>query len=57
MTIVTRADSDLQLMLSIGKLTHLAQMQEDATVDESMLDGMSIAISPSKSTNLMLDTK
>lgn len=27
-----------ELMLSIGKLTHLAQMQEDATVDESMLD-------------------
>jgi hypothetical protein len=39
-----RVDSDLQLMLSIGKLTHLAQMQEDATVDESMLDGMCIAI-------------
>lgn len=35
-----RADSDLQLMLSIGKLTHLAQMQEDTSVDESMLDGM-----------------
>ena len=34
------ADSGLQLMLSIGKLTHLAQMQEDTTVDESMLDGM-----------------
>jgi hypothetical protein len=31
-------------MLSIGKLTHLTQMQEDATVDESMLDGMCIAI-------------
>jgi hypothetical protein len=30
-------------MLSIGKLTHLAQMQEDAAVDESMLDGMTIA--------------
>ena len=41
MTIETRADSVLQLMLSIGKLTHLTQMQEDATVDESMLDGMS----------------
>ncbi|KAF8478553.1 Non-repetitive/WGA-negative nucleoporin C-terminal-domain-containing protein [Russula ochroleuca] len=27
-----------ELMLSIGKLTHLTQMQEDATVDESMLD-------------------
>jgi hypothetical protein len=40
-------------MLSIGKLTHLAQMQEDATVDESMLDGMNIAISLSESTNLM----
>jgi hypothetical protein len=35
-----KADSDLQLMLSIGKLTHLAQMQEDTSVDESMLDGM-----------------
>jgi len=33
-------DLDLQLMLSIGKLTHLAQMQEDAAVDETMLDGM-----------------
>ena len=40
MNIEMRVDSDLQLMLSIGKLTHLAQMQEDATVDESMLDGM-----------------
>jgi hypothetical protein len=29
-----------KLMLSIGKLTHLAQMQEDTAVDESMLDGM-----------------
>ena len=38
-------------MLSIGKLTHLAQMQEDATVDESLLDGMSIAINSLKSTN------
>jgi hypothetical protein len=38
-------------MLSIGKLTHLAQMQEDATVDESMLDGMNITIDPLKSTN------
>lgn len=27
-----------ELMLSIGKLTHLAQMQEDTAVDESMLD-------------------
>ncbi|KAN0123739.1 Non-repetitive/WGA-negative nucleoporin C-terminal domain containing protein [Russula decolorans] len=27
-----------ELMLSIGKLTHLAQMQEDSSVDESMLD-------------------
>jgi len=35
-----RADSDLQLMLSIGKLAHLAQMQEDTSLDESMLDGM-----------------
>jgi hypothetical protein len=34
-----RADSELQLMLSIGKLTHLAQMQEDTAGDESMLDG------------------
>ncbi len=50
-----RVDSDLQLMLSIGKLTHLAQMQEDATVDESMLDGMCIAID-SKSTNQILMT-
>ena len=33
-------------MLSIGKLTHLAQMQEDATVDESLLDGMSICNQP-----------
>jgi hypothetical protein len=39
-----RVDSDLQLMLSIGKLTHLAQMQEDATMDESMHDGMCVAI-------------
>ena len=38
-------------MLSIGKLTHLAQMQEDATVDESLLDGMSIAINLLKPTN------
>jgi hypothetical protein len=30
-------------MLSIGKLAHMAQMQEDTTVDESMLDGMSPA--------------
>ena len=37
------ADSELQLMLSIGKLAHLAQMQEDTTVDESMFDGMSPA--------------
>ena len=44
MNIEMRVDLDLQLMLSIGKLTHLAQMQEDATVDESMLDGMCIAI-------------
>lgn len=44
MNIKMRADPDLQLMLSIGKLTHLAQMQEDATVDESMLDGMCVAI-------------
>jgi nuclear pore complex protein Nup133 len=43
-------DSNLQLMLSIGKLTHLAQMQEDATVDKSMLDSMCIAID-SMSTN------
>lgn len=50
MNIEMRVDSDLQLILSIGKLTHLAQMQEDATVDESMLDGMCIAID-SKSTN------
>ena len=50
MNIEMRVDSGLQLMLSIGKLTHLAQMQEDATVDESMLDGMFIAID-SKSTN------
>lgn len=50
-----RVDSDLQLMLSIGKLTHLAQMQEDATMDESMLDGMCIAID-SKSTNQILMT-
>jgi len=35
-----RANSDLQLMLSIGKLAQLAQMQEDTSVDESMLDGM-----------------
>jgi nuclear pore complex protein Nup133 len=42
-------------MLSIGKLTHLAQMQEDATVDESMLDGMCIAID-SKSTDQILMT-
>lgn len=34
-----RADLELQLMLSIGKLAHLAQMQEDTNVDESMLDG------------------
>ncbi|KAI0302174.1 Non-repetitive/WGA-negative nucleoporin C-terminal-domain-containing protein [Russula brevipes] len=27
-----------ELMLSVGKLAHLAQMQEDTTVDESMLD-------------------
>ncbi|KAI0306443.1 Non-repetitive/WGA-negative nucleoporin C-terminal-domain-containing protein [Multifurca ochricompacta] len=27
-----------ELMLSIGKLTHLAQMQEDTTLDESLLD-------------------
>jgi nuclear pore complex protein Nup133 len=27
-----------ELILSIGKLTHLAQMQEDIAVDESMLD-------------------
>ncbi|KAH9043103.1 hypothetical protein EDB85DRAFT_1855669 [Lactarius pseudohatsudake] len=27
-----------ELILSIGKLTHLAQMQEDTAVDESMLD-------------------
>jgi hypothetical protein len=41
--IKTRADSGLQLMLSIGKLTHLAQMQEDTAMDESMLDGMGVA--------------
>ncbi len=50
MNIEMTVDSDLQLMLSIGKLTHLAQMQEDATVDKSMLDSMCIAID-SKSTN------
>jgi hypothetical protein len=50
-----RADSNLQLMLSIGKLTHLAQMQEDSSVDESMLDGMCIAID-SKSINQILMT-
>lgn len=50
MNIEMRVDTDLQLMLSIGKLTQLAQMQEDATVDESMLDGMCITID-SKSTN------
>jgi hypothetical protein len=38
-------------MLSIGKLTHLSQMQEDASVDESMLDGMSIAILKSTSSH------
>lgn len=43
MPIETRADSGLQLMLSIGKLTHLAQMQEDTAMDESMLDGMGVA--------------
>ncbi|KAH9079551.1 Non-repetitive/WGA-negative nucleoporin C-terminal-domain-containing protein [Lactarius deliciosus] len=32
------SDQEPQLILSIGKLTHLAQMQEDTTVDESMLD-------------------
>jgi nuclear pore complex protein Nup133 len=37
-----RADFGTQLMLSIGKLTHLAQMQENTAVDESMLDGMTI---------------
>lgn len=43
-----RADLELQLMLSIGKLAHLAQMQEDTSVDESMLDGMSPATDPLK---------
>ena len=38
------SDSEPQLILSIGKLTHLAQMQEDIAVDESMLDGMRIAL-------------
>ena len=38
-----RSDPEPQLILSIGKLTHLAQMQEDIAVDESMLDGMRIA--------------
>jgi hypothetical protein len=33
-------------MLSIGKLAHLAQMQEDTTVDESMLDGMNPTTHP-----------
>ena len=37
------SDPEPQLVLSIGKLTHLAQMQEDNAVDESMLDGMHIA--------------
>ena len=37
------SDSEPQLVLSIGKLTHLAQMQEDIAVDESMLDGKCIA--------------
>ena len=37
------SDPEPQLVLSIGKLTHLAQMQEDIAVDESMLDGMHIA--------------
>lgn len=37
------SDPEPQLVLSIGKLTHLAQMQEDIAVDESMLDGTCIA--------------
>ena len=52
-----RVDSDLQLMLSIGKLTHLAQMQEDATVDESMLDGMCIATDSEVNKSSLLDTE
>ncbi|KAH9966798.1 Non-repetitive/WGA-negative nucleoporin C-terminal-domain-containing protein [Russula dissimulans] len=32
-----------ELMLSIGKLAHLAEMQENTAVDESTLDGMSFA--------------
>jgi nuclear pore complex protein Nup133 len=42
-----RADFGTQLMLSIGKLTHLAQMQEDTAVDENMLDGMMAVAPPS----------
>lgn len=38
------SDPEPQLVLSIGKLTHLTQMQEDIAVDESMLDGMCIAL-------------
>jgi hypothetical protein len=40
------SDPEPQLVLSIGKLTHLAQMQENIAVDESMLDGMHIAFIP-----------
>lgn len=57
MNIEMRVDSDLQLMLSIGKLTHLAQMQEDATVDESMLDGMCIATDSEVNKSSLLDTE
>ena len=46
-----RTDVDFQLMLSIGKLAQLAQMQEDTSVDESMLDGMIPAMNHIKVVN------